>query len=322
MNLSDDNVFQGLMLSDAHIRKFKTNTGKSSVEIKQKADRKAFLESIQKHFKKIGLESKITPEYIANKKYPQHLLFTPTTVEIGNERKRWYPNGIKIVPRDLKLNGEILAWWAMGDGGSDRGGANENSVKVRLYTNSFTFEDVRFLMEQLLDLGIESIIQIKKEIYPIIIIEKANEVKKFMDLIKPYMLPCFQYKVKYPHLVNLGNAPSRTAETQKAYYHNLPMKVRHERGIISWNKKKDKVNPERNQRYKDDLEFREYCKARSNRNYIPHPRIRENLEPCHYCKSENVRKSGKIINKSGTYQRFMCNICQKLYHSESKIETI
>ena len=321
MNLSKDNVFLGLMLSDAHIRKIRTMTGKSSLEIKQTAKRKAFLEAIQDHFEKIKLSSKITPEYVANKKYPQNMLFTPSIIEIGNERKRWYPNGIKIVPRDLKLNGEILAWWIMGDGSSERTGKDNNSIKVTLYTNSFTIGDIEFLRNQLKELGIENTTHMKKGDEPVIVISNASSVQKLMDMIKPYIIPCFQYKIKEPTLIDFGNQVEKQRTRQLEYYHSLSPEEKKQRNYNNRQNVKDKRNPERKDKYHSNSKYRQECIDRANRNYKPHPRIRENLEPCHYCKSENVRKSGKIINKSGIYQRFRCNLCQKLYHSENKIES-
>jgi hypothetical protein len=320
MDFQNDNIFTGLMLSDMHIRKIRNYTGKSYFTIKQTKRRREFLEFIQHYYEQDGFFTKIY-DYPEPRKYPTSELSSRSSYEIGEQRDRWYPNGIKIIPKDLKLNPVVMAFWIMGDGGVERCGKNNNSVKISLYTNCFTFEEIDFLRASIKELGIESTTHEKIKNQPIILISKASSVTKLMDMIRPFMLDCFQYKVQDPHLVNLGNAPSRTPEASKEYYHSLSPEVRHERGVIAWDKRKDIANPERNQRYKDDAEFREHCKERSSKNYTPHPRIKENMESCHYCKSENVRKSGKILNKSGAYQRFRCNNCQKLYHSEDKIQT-
>jgi hypothetical protein len=62
---------------------------------------------------------------------------------LAEYRKKWYPNGKKIVPRDLVLTPLILLIWFLDDGNA---GKNENNVLgMKLSTNGFTKDDTQFL---------------------------------------------------------------------------------------------------------------------------------------------------------------------------------
>lgn len=113
-------------------------------------------------------------------------------------RKKWYPNNVKIVPLDIKLNPYILAIWMMDDG-SNRNGKSKD---IRLNTQSFTNEETLFLVQKLLGLNICSKMHLDKNNQPYIrIISKSYFY--FMDLIRQYVEPinCFKYKI------NTINAP-------------------------------------------------------------------------------------------------------------------
>jgi hypothetical protein len=104
--------------------------------------------------------------------------------------QKWYPEGIKIVPRDLELTSLTCLLWYIGDG-------NLNSGKhIILYTNGFTYNDVYFLTQKLNELGFESSIQNKKSRenkLPIIYIPRRT-VKRFLEYIGPCPVQCYSYK--------------------------------------------------------------------------------------------------------------------------------
>lgn len=103
---------------------------------------------------------------------------------------KWYDNGRKIIPKDLKLNAQILSHWFVQDG--------SNGIKsIRLYTNAFTIDEVVFLKDILQrDLGIlashckaqtgQYIVRIGSRSYFDFIDMVDDEVKKF---------GCFDYKI-------------------------------------------------------------------------------------------------------------------------------
>lgn len=134
-----------------------------------------------------------------------------------NLRYKWYkyPNKIKskkLIPKDIKLNWETVAFWYVDDGTNYSPGKN-----LVLATCDFTNEDVAFLMYRLNeDLGIKTttyfnsneIYNPDHDKYPLIRI-KSEYYFKFLDNVIPYVqhLKCFQYKLSYNNagIKNLDN---------------------------------------------------------------------------------------------------------------------
>lgn len=99
-------------------------------------------------------------------------------------------NRTKVVPRDLKLTWRIAAIWACDDGYN-----NNNQKYFILCTDSFSNDDIKFLISRLQnDLGIKSsILKLKNEI-----IMCNKNATAFIDGIKEYISwDCFAHKIKY-----------------------------------------------------------------------------------------------------------------------------
>jgi len=60
-------------------------------------------------------------------------------------RNKWYPNGEKIVPQDLVLSPLTCAIWFCDDGSIIHHGKNKKLLRLALYTDGFTKNDVEFL---------------------------------------------------------------------------------------------------------------------------------------------------------------------------------
>lgn len=63
-------------------------------------------------------------------------------------RKKWYPNGIKIIPKDLQLNPTICFHWYIGDGTLVNRYTKYNPC-IFLHTDGFKEENVDFLIDLL-----------------------------------------------------------------------------------------------------------------------------------------------------------------------------
>lgn len=108
----------------------------------------------------------------------------------------------KIVPTDIKLTPLALCIWHMDDGSN-----NQTDANIELNTQSFTVEEVDFLIERLKqDLGIDSHKKTggKKGQYKIYI--GRDSYFGFIEMIKPHVeWDCFKYKLdtsgytKQPH---------------------------------------------------------------------------------------------------------------------------
>lgn len=121
--------------------------------------------------------------------------------------KKWYPDPNndsvfyyrKIVPYDIELTPECVANWYMGDGCINR--RYLNSYRIIFYTNSFMKEEVERLAS-LLNKETTNEFYINKskvkksgEQSYIIQITKTQKVKEFIEYIKPYIIPSFDYKI-------------------------------------------------------------------------------------------------------------------------------
>ena len=93
----------------------------------------------------------------------------------------------KTVPKNLKLTGRTLAHWFMDDGSRTR-------KSVYLNTQKFSSKEQKILQEKLeKDLGIKSSLNRDKIYYRIRV--KQESLKRFKNLIRPYILPSFSYKL-------------------------------------------------------------------------------------------------------------------------------
>jgi hypothetical protein len=97
-------------------------------------------------------------------------------------RQKWYINGKKIVPKDIKLNKIILLHWFLGDGNLSYGGIN-------LCTDSFDEESNQFLLEQLYEMDFLPYVSSKNRI-----IIPNKRVFEFLKYIGDCPVNCFNYK--------------------------------------------------------------------------------------------------------------------------------
>lgn len=110
--------------------------------------------------------------------------------ELKDFHTRWYPNGKKIVPKDLKLTPVTLRQWYVGDGSLF---ANQNGIKsIRLYSCGFTDAEVYFLTKLLKGLNI-----IATKCANNCINISTKSVKGFLDYIGKCPVYCYQYKWEY-----------------------------------------------------------------------------------------------------------------------------
>jgi hypothetical protein len=78
-----------------------------------------------------------------DKIYYHCIMTTRSFIELTEIHKKWYPNGKKTVPKDLKLNKEIIANWFCDDGWVDK--PSNHRCSINFATNGFSKEDVYFL---------------------------------------------------------------------------------------------------------------------------------------------------------------------------------
>jgi len=112
-------------------------------------------------------------------------------VELLSIRKKWYPEGKKIVPKDIKLTSLTCRQWVIGDGSLMKSKAG--SPYIKLATCGFIISDVKWLIKQLKNLNFKvtrwpSCNTISISIY---------STKDFLDYIGKSPVECYSYKFNY-----------------------------------------------------------------------------------------------------------------------------
>ena len=106
-------------------------------------------------------------------------------------KKYWYPNGEKIVPRDLELTPLTCRQWYIGDGTISH--RYNRRPFIKLYTNGFTIPDVEWLIDKINKLGFKATRQpIHNEIHI-----SSYSTKDFLNYIGKCPVKCYQYKFNY-----------------------------------------------------------------------------------------------------------------------------
>ena len=97
-----------------------------------------------------GIQEYVYTDKRTQKTYTRYLFRTEHNIVFEEERQRWYPNNIKVVPNDLQLTSLTCLIWYIGDGSLTT--ANKTQY-IKLSTDGFTIEDVQHLCKQLFDFG-------------------------------------------------------------------------------------------------------------------------------------------------------------------------
>lgn len=136
----------------------------------------------------------------AKANYTQHYFLTKSLAEMGVLRKRFYPKGKKIIPKEifsLLVHPLSLAVWFMDDGNLDF--RDRYHCNATFATYGFSEKECRTLVEVLwknfrISARVHRTTMRNKVYFRLYILSKSTHV--FMDLIRPYMHPCFAYKLK------------------------------------------------------------------------------------------------------------------------------
>jgi len=156
---------------------------------------------------------------------PSRPLFSSATKmhpDISLQAKRWYPNGKKIVPLDVRITPTSILLWYLGDGSI--GGCNRNkmsiSTNLHLATCGFTPEENNdILIPKLGQLGIRARYgRVKNDI-----IVCSDSIKPFFDTIGlKSPISCYNYKFEVPQWLFLKTLkmiiPDKKERWRAKYY--------------------------------------------------------------------------------------------------------
>lgn len=190
--LLNDEIFNGLMLSDGSLDRVIYKN--SRFVLGQSVSHKELIFKTQEHFMDLGIDSSI--KLMFNKKSETHwyYFYTGQRKTFTMLRKIWYPNGKKIVPNYIKVTPKLLAYWFMGDGSSSW--HSKSTSRISLYTHAFPLKDTTRLSKMLLEIGIYNLIREVKKDQFIIEVKRTKSVDKFYEIVEPYIINSFKYKLK------------------------------------------------------------------------------------------------------------------------------
>lgn len=158
-------------------------------KIKQTSTRKEYVDWIYEKLSPFSIFLKETSSTIKNKKHYSWQMATCAHSNFKKIRNEWYEGVQKIIPKDLILTEKMFAHWHVQDGCN-----HQRKKYISLHTNSFTVDDVSFLIEVLKrDLGISATLNFHKK-QPTIYIG-SYEYCKAVEILKPHISwSCFEYK--------------------------------------------------------------------------------------------------------------------------------
>jgi DNA polymerase I-like protein with 3'-5' exonuclease and polymerase domains/uracil-DNA glycosylase len=136
-----------------------------------------------------GFESRIGAQVNWKKRYRVH---TASLAALSEFRKKWYPEGRKVVPSDIQLTPLTLAVWFMDDGWAFR---KRGRIAGGFATQGFKSEDVLRLAAILMRMGIECTVPKKSLVrYPRIYITVGG-MPVLYRMIAKYIVPSMRYKI-------------------------------------------------------------------------------------------------------------------------------
>src|SRR3989344_2115367 len=188
-------ILVGLILGDGHLTEFSGTSRKSSLLMKSDDKNLPYLKWLRQELQPFGV-SELKPK----KNYHQHYFRTKWREEIGELRSTFYPDGIKTIPPDIKkllMRPITLAVWYQDDGTLDA--RSKYHYNALFATHCFSFHECVLLAETLkenfdLDVSVCKCQMRGKIRYRLYV--KSKSMKRFIDLVRPFINPSFQYKIR------------------------------------------------------------------------------------------------------------------------------
>ncbi|MCD6399362.1 helix-turn-helix domain-containing protein [candidate division WOR-3 bacterium] len=184
---------EGELLGDGSL--IWTSRGHYSAWYKHSSKYREYLIWLSSEFASQGLEqsgkirSRVASSFgNSRKKYKSYEYSSRAYPFLADLKRRFYPDGIKIVPIDLALDPIKLRQFYIGDGYLAR--PHKGRPYIVLSTCSFDKKSIDILISQLLSLGISAVHQPSKNTIRI----PARSIEAFFDFIGPCPVKCYAYK--------------------------------------------------------------------------------------------------------------------------------
>jgi hypothetical protein len=149
-----------------------------------------YIQYVSDILKSFGIKQggKITKQYYKETNCYAYLYASLRYAELFSIYKKWYPDGKKIIPRDIILTPSICKQWYIGDGSLIY--REKGKSYIELATNGFSVSDVRWLVKELIELGFRATRRPSRNTIGI----STHSTKQFLDYIGSSPVECYQYK--------------------------------------------------------------------------------------------------------------------------------
>lgn len=209
---NDKSLLLSLCIGDGCLRKPHPKSGNVQLEIAHSIKQEAYCtwkrDLVYKIFggkrpPKIGYKTIKLKGY--NKEY-KACRFTKSDPYFTYLRNLLYPNGIKVMTEEIlnMLTPEGIAIWYMDDGSfykkDNEDGTKSICFDLRISTDSFTWEENQLICDFFRDkygINFYTYQYHKERKHNWIIRANKQAAIKFIDLIKPYVIPEMAYKIEY-----------------------------------------------------------------------------------------------------------------------------
>lgn len=187
-------IIIGSILGDGFLTPLTKRQGLSRLWLKYDDRCYPYLEWLHQNLSSIGVDP-----IKAKTNYTQHYFLTKSLKEVSILRKCFYPKGKKIIPKEIfsyLVHPLSLAVWYMDDGNLDF--RDRYHCNATFATYGFRKKECRTLVEVLrknfhIFARVHRTTMRNKVYFRLYILSKSTDV--FMGLIRPYMHPCFAYKL-------------------------------------------------------------------------------------------------------------------------------
>lgn len=193
LNRKQRDVLVGLLLGDGHLET--QNNGRTyRLKIEHSLVQKEYVDWLYQLFQDHArTEPRQKIQLVSGKAYQKYGFSTLSTGSLRFYGQQFYPNGHKRVPKSISrlLTPIGLAVWFMDDGSIK---SNHHRARI-LNTQGFIQEDIERLQKVLTDrFKIITTRRKQKEGEQIYI--PSLQVEQFICLIRPYILPSMEYKIR------------------------------------------------------------------------------------------------------------------------------
>lgn len=114
---------------------------------------------------------------------------------LSTMRDKWYPNGIKRIPKDLNwIDDFSIAKWFMDDGSLVH--SEKQKDRIHFATNSFTEDECYRLAQKLFEMySVSTAVYFSKGWNIRVNYGPNGEIHNLWNAISPYLIPCMRYKL-------------------------------------------------------------------------------------------------------------------------------